>query len=207
MKKLDEKIHSSNKTDIDKDVCTVACNDIDLPSPDIDCQNSDEEDDHEDDDESHQSANVQSLGKTANAELNDKLRAFFEMKCEICSEPFEKFAGCIQHYRTAHNMAGYLKCCDRKFHRRSTALSHISFHSNPDAYRCDVCNKRFPIKRSLKYHIETNHQPADPNSKFDCDLCTRSYTNENGLTYHKRMKHSPEEDKKFHCTANKCGKK
>ncbi|KAJ6633116.1 Transcription factor grauzone [Pseudolycoriella hygida] len=136
---------------------------------------------------------------------NEKIREFFDLSCEICSETFETFGKVIKHYRTAHNVAGYVLCCGRKFHGFGRALNHISHHLNPDAYRCDICDKRFPCKNSLQRHMK-DHIPPDSPLIHKCEICkNRIYKTAACLTQHMRLKHSPDEDKKFHC--DQCSKK
>ncbi|KAJ6633995.1 Transcription factor grauzone [Pseudolycoriella hygida] len=138
-------------------------------------------------------------------EKNEKIREFFDMSCQICSETFETFGKIKKHYRTAHTVAGYVHCCGRKFHGFSRALNHIFHHLNPDAYRCDICDKRFPCKHSLQRHMR-DHVPAYSALVHKCEICkNRIYKTAACLTQHMRLKHSPDEDKKFHC--QQCSKK
>lgn len=126
-----------------------------------------------------------------------KIREFFSMTCDLCSDQFETFAKAKKHYRIVHQVPGYLTCCNRRFHRRGTALNHIFYHSNPDAFRCDLCDKRFADKGALKYHIE-NHQQLEQRA-YKCDLCPSSFTRLFKLTIHKRSQHCPEEVEKLPC--------
>ncbi|KAJ6641728.1 1,5-anhydro-D-fructose reductase [Pseudolycoriella hygida] len=137
---------------------------------------------------------------TANEDA--KIREFFSMVCEICSDQFETFLKAKHHYRTIHNTTGYLTCCGKKFLRRGRVLDHIHRHLNPDAYRCDPCGKRFSDKFALKNHIE-NHEPFDSRA-YKCGLCSSSFTKASKLAQHERLRHCSEEDKKFHC--DKCNK-
>lgn len=132
-----------------------------------------------------------------------KIREYFTMSCDICNEPFETFRTAQKHYRAVHKSPGYIICCGKRFKRRGSAMDHISYHLNPDLFRCEPCGKRFSDKNALKLHIE-NHEPMSSRA-HKCDLCPSSFTKGTTLMAHKRQKHSRDEDKTFHC--DKCDKK
>lgn len=65
---------------------------------------------------------------------NNKIREFFNLKCEICMEIFDSFAKLRAHYRIDHDVYGYVICCKKKIYRRCFLLEHIDWHTNPAAF-------------------------------------------------------------------------
>lgn len=60
------------------------------------------------------------------------IRQFFTMKCEICIDAvvFESFMGAKHHYRSVHQISGYLTCCGVKFEKSIRAFEHAIVHKN-----------------------------------------------------------------------------
>ncbi|KAJ6644122.1 Zinc finger protein [Pseudolycoriella hygida] len=121
--------------------------------------------------------------------LDAQLHVYFDMKCDICGDPFETYRSAQKHYRTAHNMKGYLICCGHKHHRRGRVLDHIQFHLNPSIFSCDQCSRKFATKKALTVHLEY-HEPLS-SRPFKCDLCPRSFPRETALNVHKDFLHCP----------------
>lgn len=65
---------------------------------------------------------------------NNKIREFFNLKCEICLRMFDSFAKLRAHYRIEHDVYGYVICCKKKIYRRCFLLEHIDWHTNPAAF-------------------------------------------------------------------------
>lgn len=66
---------------------------------------------------------------------DEQIRSIITMKCDLCDVEFNIFRDCKSHYRTVHNMQGYLKCCGSKFLKRVRAIEHLQRHINPDGFR------------------------------------------------------------------------
>ncbi|KAF5628797.1 zinc finger double-stranded RNA binding protein [Fusarium sp. NRRL 52700] len=69
---------------------------------------------------------------------------------------------------------------------------------------CNICNKSFPHKGSLRRHRQSKHpvkkdeadasepgQDGEADSTFDCALCKQSFPRQSSLTQHQRSKHGP----------------
>ncbi|KAF5663921.1 hypothetical protein FDENT_13012 [Fusarium denticulatum] len=69
---------------------------------------------------------------------------------------------------------------------------------------CNICNKTFPHKGSLRRHRQSKHpvkreevdatepgQDTEAASTFDCTLCKQSFPRQSSLTQHQRSKHGP----------------
>ncbi|KAG4067427.1 hypothetical protein HA402_009664 [Bradysia odoriphaga] len=137
------------------------------------------------------------------SKLNDQIREFYSMKCDICPDvPFGTLVDMRRHYREVHKMHGYLICCGNKFNRRHAIIAHMRCHTNPDEYRCEQCGKTFTTSKALKNHID-NHVPLDSRA-FKCDLCTSSFAKAATLRRHVQDKHTSKNGEKFPC--EKCKK-
>ncbi|KAJ6622260.1 Transcription factor grauzone [Pseudolycoriella hygida] len=121
--------------------------------------------------------------------FESQLRIYFNMKCDICGDPFETYRSAQKHYRNAHKVEGYLICCGKKFHRRDRVMNHIKYHLNPSKFSCDQCGRKFFRKSTLATHIE-NHEPMSSRA-FKCDLCPKSFPRETALIIHKNFVHLP----------------
>ncbi|XP_037044361.1 transcription factor grauzone-like isoform X1 [Bradysia coprophila] len=123
-----------------------------------------------------------------------KIRKYFTMKCEICSDvEFDTLATVRNHYRQVHKTIGYLICCGNKYHKRSLILDHIQYHGNPDAHRCDQCGKSYRNRKILSTHMKCH------GSSYKCSLCPKTYISSSMLNYHVREKHSTDMSDKFPC--------
>lgn len=67
-------------------------------------------------------------------EEDDQIRSVCHMKCDICDFPFDIFRDCKTHYKSVHNMVGYLKCCDNKIFSRFRVVQHIQRHLHPNGF-------------------------------------------------------------------------
>lgn len=63
---------------------------------------------------------------------DEQIRSVVSMKCDLCDFIFNIFRDCKSHYRTAHNVTGYLKCCGSKILKRARVVQHIQRHINPN---------------------------------------------------------------------------
>lgn len=71
--------------------------------------------------------------------MDKQICDFFNMSCELCTIVFDSFRDVCSHYPDAHGVyRGYVKCCERKFFIRDTAIEHINWHSNPEMFKCET---------------------------------------------------------------------
>lgn len=69
------------------------------------------------------------------SEEDEKLRNFYNLKCEVCGVILLTFIELRAHYRTVHSIRrGYVKCCKRKMVNRGALQEHMFWHLNPDAF-------------------------------------------------------------------------
>ena len=63
------------------------------------------------------------------------------------------------------------------------------FYSNVK-YKCDQCDKSFPLKTHLNRHIKSVHE----NVRFKCDKCDKSYPWKSQLIRHIKIVHAKFKD-------------
>lgn len=68
---------------------------------------------------------------------DEMIRKNMAMFCDLCDAKFDTFAECCTHYRTIHQIAGYLKCCGKKITKRCRVMSHIGWHIDPSKFKYD----------------------------------------------------------------------
>lgn len=74
-------------------------------------------------------------------EEDSLIRDYFAMACEMCPIQFQTFLEARGHYRKAHQKAGYLACCNKRFFYRGGLIDHISVHLNPETFKYVSMNK------------------------------------------------------------------
>ncbi|XP_001237671.3 transcription factor grauzone [Anopheles gambiae] len=119
----------------------------------------------------------------ATNETNQKLREFYDMKCEMCEEQLESFTALKNHYYRTHRTPGYIKCCGRTFHSRYRLLEHLSYHVGSSMVRCEECNKTFSSRSYLLVHRSRVHGQAE-DRPYKCTQCHQSYAMECHLKAH-----------------------
>lgn len=141
-------------------------------------------------------------------EDNKRLLSYVQMKCDVCSDNrvFDSFSEIQTHFMDTHNQTGYIMCCNRKFRRIGRVLQHCTWHDNPEAFKCDTCNKCFQDNVCLRDHITSMHIPVDER-RFQCDQCSRLFAKQHLLNTHLKMKHTVKEERPFVCTEGECNQR
>uniref|UniRef100_A0A182QVB5 C2H2-type domain-containing protein n=1 Tax=Anopheles farauti TaxID=69004 RepID=A0A182QVB5_9DIPT len=116
-------------------------------------------------------------------ETNQRLREFYDMKCELCDEKLDSFTALKNHYYKQHQVQGYIKCCERTFHSRYRLLEHLSKHVGASMVRCEICDKNFSSRSYLLVHNSRMHGQAE-DRPYKCTQCHQSYAMECHLKAH-----------------------
>lgn len=109
-----------------------------------------------------------------------------DLTCDFCKTTFESLRVARSHYMVQHGMRdGYIKCCKRRLKIRSHIINHIEWHKNPDAFKCQECNKVFASNDRLRRHAAFHES-----RKFKCEHCDKKFVRKHLLTAHMKRVHS-----------------
>lgn len=72
---------------------------------------------------------------TSRMQVEDQqIRSVVNLKCDLCDYVFDVFRDCKSHFRTEHDIDGYLICCNNKYHKRVRLVEHIQRHIYPKGF-------------------------------------------------------------------------
>ena len=73
-------------------------------------------------------------------------------------------------------------------------MASISITDNSLLYMCEVCDKTFSLKASLKRHLSEVHagqrRLRHSETKFECEICCKWFSTTNNLRRHTKEQHS-----------------
>ena len=128
--------------------------------------------------------------------------------CDYCEKRLSSKFALQTHMLRKHDDKRFAKysCnfCEKKFlakyYHDEHLLSHESYDTVNEHFRCDQCEKRYLTKNALKKHISIVH---DKTKNFKCDICGKAFNRKHHMKGHMKTVHSDE--KKFAC--DYCDKK
>ncbi|XP_011292155.1 transcription factor grauzone [Musca domestica] len=121
--------------------------------------------------------------------FDQEISQYMGLHCDVCNIAVENFAGIKNHMRLEHNIDnGYVKCCDKKFHKRANLLYHVRHHVDPNCYRCEECNQTFSDYQSLRNHLNVKHQKEE-DKIYKCTECPKKFARKYLLEQHRTFKH------------------
>lgn len=132
--------------------------------------------------------------------------------CEQCGSMFKSRDALNTHKKIKHmgkkikrvyNFECYY--CDAKYTTKYALSDHISSHTGIPNHVCEVCNKGYSCRASLKIHMIKSHlqyQAGVQVEKYDCDICEKVFFEKKRLNKHKAWAHGD----KFHL-CKVCGAK
>ncbi|XP_067631679.1 transcription factor grauzone isoform X2 [Eurosta solidaginis] len=133
-------------------------------------------------------------------QIDEKIAQCLRLTCDVCAVEQPTFSNLRKHMEQVHQCKGYAICCNKKFHKRSLLVGHIEKHINPNAYRCESCDKTFAGRQCMRNHFLIKHQPEEE-KQFQCEHCSKRFARPYILDQH-RLTH---EERKFHCEVCKKG--
>uniref|UniRef100_A0A182NIP2 C2H2-type domain-containing protein n=1 Tax=Anopheles dirus TaxID=7168 RepID=A0A182NIP2_9DIPT len=112
----------------------------------------------------------------------------YKLSCDLCSAPLTDFADLRKHFKQAHNVSGYLRCCNRTIYKKCWMIEHLQLHLNPDAFRCAQCAKSYSSSKVLKEHQKEVHAP-EADRAFHCTTCGKAFVSQAHLNAHIMVAH------------------
>lgn len=107
--------------------------------------------------------------------------------CSQCARCFKDARTLVAHEKT--HLPDYLKLthpcdiCNKKFVNKNSLKSHItSVHEMASLFTCETCGKGFSTKSNLKSHLYVHSNKKD----VQCDTCSARFKNMDSLRKHKK---------------------
>lgn len=153
--------------------------------------------------QTEKSTKEKSAGKKTNKEIDEFIAQWKQhLDCVICSQTFPNLTLLRKHFRELHpNDRCYISCCQRKLRHRFHIEEHIRFHIDPNAFKCDVCDKCCTNSRTLNNHKLEKHTEVGQQRPFECTICQKRFAKKTVLKCHMET-HKTGTD--FEC--GECGK-
>ena len=64
-------------------------------------------------------------------------------------------------------------------------LIHVDlFHEGKKPFSCTLCNSKFTVNQSLKYHISSEHEEKKPPKPYRCEICDKNFQSKGKLKEH-----------------------
>ncbi|KAM3960588.1 uncharacterized protein ACR2FA_005332 [Aphomia sociella] len=107
--------------------------------------------------------------------------------CSHCPYRARTKYSLVAHERS-HTGARPVRCplCPATFPTTSNLASHRRSHF-PPAYHCQICQKGYKFKESLRNHIATQHSNAKP---FACSTCGKTFSTRKMILRHELKMHN-----------------
>ncbi|GAB0094668.1 hypothetical protein DMENIID0001_099900 [Sergentomyia squamirostris] len=147
--------------------------------------------------ESELSESSKKIRRITVAEEDENIRRFFKLQCHCCHEMFETLRKLSSHCHRKHQEDAVIICCDKKFNSRMKLVTHLNSHINPNAFKCEECDKNFNSERGLQVHNLNKHVPPEEHL-FKCSKCPRSFMTQGRFKAH-LVTHIPDTEKTFKC--------
>ncbi|XP_017011254.2 transcription factor grauzone [Drosophila takahashii] len=139
---------------------------------------------------------------TNSREMDSYIALHGRLECCLCGgsddDQFQSFAEMKRHFRSHHQSAGYVVCCQRRYKKRALYVDHLRMHNDPDYFRCKICAKQLVSRISYDVHMLRFHSNEDELS-FACNQCSKRFSKQFLLTIHSRVHQQERKEQCKHC--------
>lgn len=133
------------------------------------------------------------LERQRKQEFLDQLVAKFmpNIQCIACPETYTNLKELQAHFRQQHPKEKfYVQCCNLKLPVPTRFREHLIIHSNPDAFKCQLCGRTYSLKSGLIGHMALRHPEAVEPKIYSCKKCCKSYDSARRLSFHVKVTHA-----------------
>ena len=120
--------------------------------------------------------------------------------CNVCSKVFNSFYSVNEHRKSEHDTILNHRCtlCDKAFAGKKALNLHFQTHTNERKFPCDMCEKSFKHRQSLRRHKVKLH--IVPKGHI-CYVCDQQFDEEISLRSHVITAHKGDlaEMKEYEC--------
>lgn len=108
--------------------------------------------------------------------------------CPVCGKVFQIMSKMKVHLKEVHVREKNFSCtmCDQRFFSKTHVQKHMIKHFGERIHRCEVCNKSYPRKQTLRDHNLRIHSSE---KKFMCSVCSQGFVQNKDLRIHMKIHH------------------
>ena len=119
------------------------------------------------------------LPEHARAESPNTLSCSKTFLCMYCGKSYRHQCSLTKHVNGMHKMLYRCNICNKACPDKRSLDSHVNNHYNIKPYTCGVCNRKFGNRNSLSRHACITNQV-----EHTCDHCKESFVQKVELTKH-----------------------
>uniref|UniRef100_A0A6P7F4L7 Zinc finger protein 208-like n=1 Tax=Diabrotica virgifera virgifera TaxID=50390 RepID=A0A6P7F4L7_DIAVI len=114
-----------------------------------------------------------------------------ERKVPVCMQTFLKCLEISRHRVNLLSKKKKFKCniCTKKLKNERDALEHKNLHTGDKPFKCDQCDRIFPLSSSLRVHKKKKHSKTLKEKVRKCVVCSKEYKSHSGLLRHYSSSH------------------
>ncbi|XP_061397078.1 transcription factor grauzone-like, partial [Musca vetustissima] len=129
------------------------------------------------------SLNKSKISKKSAKELDEIIARWKpNLECVVCYGQYPTYTLLQQHFHLEHPQAPfYVECCQLKLEQRWHLADHMQLHLDPNAFKCQLCNRAYSSSRHLYRHMYYTHsmRAGGNNVKsptcHKCPLCDKTF--------------------------------
>lgn len=107
--------------------------------------------------------------------------------CGVCGKKFRFPCNVIQHQKKVHMGEKLEKCqvCEKSFFNKLSLKLHMSTHSAVKKFKCGVCERVFRWENNLRDHVRIH----TGDKRFICPVCKKAFVQKSTLKQHAARNH------------------